>query len=86
MAVLSFKNNDGNWELFEVPGVVKFSEEQDLSEAEQARARANLGIGSSGGSVDNSRVEQLEAQVAELASQLNGVKELLQRLNEGSED
>ena len=45
MAILKFKNANGEWEVAETPGAVKYTEEQNLTEAEKALVKRNLDIG-----------------------------------------
>ena len=42
MAVLKFLNQNGQWEMVETPGVIKYTEQQ-LTETQQAQVRANIG-------------------------------------------
>lgn len=48
MAILKFKNENGEWEAAETPGALKYTE-QTLTESQKAQVKANLGITNSGG-------------------------------------
>lgn len=43
MAIIKYKNADGQWESVDTPGALKFTE-QALTAEEQAQARANIGV------------------------------------------
>lgn len=60
MAVLSFKNEQGRWELVEVPGMLKFYP-QELTEEQKAQARTNMGIDKLG--IDEEAVTEIAENV-----------------------
>lgn len=71
MAVLSFKNEQGRWEIVESPGALKYYK-QTLADAEKAQARENIDVYSTSEIDDKmSLLDDFNEDLANLYTELN---------------